>query len=67
MRNEQRLYDGTLERDWADCAVPGCKAKRCAALNSTYCYPHSTGLSPETIEKLHPELVPAYAEEDLCS
>ncbi len=38
---ERILVDGTLERDWADCKVQGCKWKRCASLDSVYCYLHS--------------------------
>jgi hypothetical protein len=53
--NEERLVDGTLVREWADCVVPGCQYKRCAALNSKYCYPHSTGLSPGLCKILNSE------------
>jgi len=35
---EPRVIEG-----WAECAVLGCSNKRCLALDSPYCYPHTEG------------------------
>jgi hypothetical protein len=50
---KERLVDGTLVSEWADCIVPGCVNKRCAALRSDKCYPHTNGLDPDLMAQLH--------------
>jgi hypothetical protein len=57
VRPDDVLCDGTLARDWEDCAVPGCKNKRCVRLGSIHCYPHSQDPVSDVIKRL--ETLPA--------
>ena len=40
---------------WPDCPVPGCKNKRCLALNSVFCHPHTVEQNAREQELKHPE------------
>lgn len=45
--------DGMPVEFWADCIVPGCKNKRCAAIGASKCHPHSNGLDPKLMDELY--------------
>lgn len=38
---------------WPKCAVPACQNKRCLALRSKYCWPHTPGDALTARENLH--------------
>lgn len=45
--SEEREYlvDGTPVDEWEDCAIEGCPNKRCAALRSIWCWPHTRDIN----------------------
>ena len=52
MLSGELLVDGTPVELWEDCAKPGCGNKRCARLNSRFCYPHSTDPASMVVKEL---------------
>lgn len=46
------LVDGTPVDEWQDCLIADCSYKRCARLDSEYCYAHSNSPSNFIVKEL---------------
>ena len=46
------VYEGGETFDWADCPVQDCTNRICLALESSYCYPHTSQDIKDRVEKV---------------